>query len=76
MLAIQADLPNQFLAGGDWLHSNQLDRPQLAGTGFDQTMPVQSLVKHSCSRTAQIGHIYFFDSPCARVLFHEETKKK
>ena len=53
MLAIQAGLPNQFLAGGDWLHSNQLDRPQLAGTGFGQTVPVQSLVKHSCSRTAQ-----------------------
>ena len=53
MMAIQAGLPNQFLAGGDWLHSNQLDRPQLAGTGFGQTVPVQSLVKHSCSRTAQ-----------------------
>ncbi|PLW28912.1 hypothetical protein PCANC_27618 [Puccinia coronata f. sp. avenae] len=44
MLAIQAGLPNQFLAGGDWLHSNLLDRPiQLAGTGFGQTVPVQSL---------------------------------
>jgi hypothetical protein len=40
MLAIQAGLPNQFLAGGDWLHSNLLDRP------------IQ-LVKHGCSRTSQ-----------------------
>jgi hypothetical protein len=54
MLAIQAGLPNQFLAGGDWLQSNLLDRPiQLAGTGFDQTVPVQSLVKHGCSRNSQ-----------------------
>ena len=53
MLAIQAGLPNQFLAGGDLLHLNQLERPQLAGTGFGQTVPVQSLVKHSCSRTSQ-----------------------
>jgi hypothetical protein len=54
MLAIQACLPNQFLAGGDRLQSNQLDRPiQLAGTGFVQTVPVQSLVKHRCSRTSQ-----------------------
>jgi hypothetical protein len=47
-------LPNQFLAGGDWLRSNLLDRPiQLADTGFGQIVPVQSLVKHRFSRTSQ-----------------------
>ncbi|PLW06268.1 hypothetical protein PCANC_28727 [Puccinia coronata f. sp. avenae] len=54
MLAIQVGLPNQLLAGGDWLQSNLLDRPiQLAGMGFGKTVPVQLLVKHGCSRTSQ-----------------------
>jgi hypothetical protein len=70
MLAIQAGLPNQFLAGGDWLHSNQLERPQMAGTGFGQTVPVQSLVKHSCSRTAQTA---VFDQSMPKVKL-ESTK--